>query len=229
MENRFVPEPSERGAFVLVVEDNEWNAKNFSKVIARCGVATPRVASTVRAGAEFLRSFQGAPSVFRRLCGAILDVGLPDGSGLDLVAVAREVAEDVPILVLTANLLPEFANAAQRLGVEFAYKLEEADAIRSFLVRVDARDREPRALATFAIEYGLTATEIEIVLLSLQGYASNEIEEKLAITGATRKTHVHNMLGRCHRSSLVAVCEGVRRGGARRRGLTARPPSLRPA
>ena len=205
-------ESCERGAFVLVLEDEGSVAKTISRVIVRAGAGTPRVASTYSAGVEFVRSFQ-QESAFRRLCGAILDVTVPGGCGLDLIPHAREIAKDLPILVLTGDMSPAIANAAQQFGVEFAYKLEEAAAIRSFLLRIAARDREPRALVALAVEKGLTAAETEIVALWLRGLRHKEIEARLQITEGTRKSHIHNLLGRCDLPSLDAVCDRVRRGG----------------
>lgn len=205
-----VTDTSERGAFILVLEDDSPMAQGISRVILRSGVATPRVAPTFATGAALLGSFNRTPSAVRRLCGAILDVTVPGGSGFDLIPLAREVAIDLPILILTGDPSREVANAAQRFGVEFAYKLEEDEAVRSFVLRISSRDREPRALAAFALAHGLTAAEIEIVGLSLQGLCNKEIEARLQITEGTRKSHVHSLLGRCRQSSLDAVCEVVR-------------------
>lgn len=54
----------------------------------------------------------------RRPDAIILDLNLPDSTGLSTVAHACSVARHVPILVLTANADPELADLALRAGVD---------------------------------------------------------------------------------------------------------------
>ena len=49
---------------------------------------------------------------------AILDLGLPDGSGADLIADLRRDGNDVRVLVLSASLDPEGIEKAKKAGAE---------------------------------------------------------------------------------------------------------------
>jgi len=56
---------------------------------------------------------------------ALLDISLPDGSGLDLAATLLLDWPQLPVAICTSHDLPEYRDVARRLGV------------RSFLVKQD--------------------------------------------------------------------------------------------
>jgi two-component system response regulator RegX3 len=78
---------------ILLVEDEEAITEPLAEALEREGF-DPTVASTAREALERARS--GSPDL------VLLDIGLPDGSGLD---VCRELRRDseVPIIMLTAR------------------------------------------------------------------------------------------------------------------------------
>jgi DNA-binding NarL/FixJ family response regulator len=49
---------------------------------------------------------------------AILDLGLPDGSGADLISDLRRASRDVRVMVLSASLDPEGIEKARRAGAD---------------------------------------------------------------------------------------------------------------
>jgi len=53
---------------------------------------------------------------------AIVDLGLPDGNGLDVVTALRRRSPDMPILVLTGSNDPATINHAQLLRAEYVVK-----------------------------------------------------------------------------------------------------------
>ena len=79
---------------VLIVEDNESLGRCVSTFLRSRGLSVTRAASLRDARAELRRE---------RFDAAVLDVGLPDGSGLDLLALTG--AERT--IVVTANPDPE--------------------------------------------------------------------------------------------------------------------------
>jgi DNA-binding NarL/FixJ family response regulator len=67
---------------------------------------------------------------------AVLDLGLPDGSGADLIADLRRANPDVAVLVLSATLDPEGIEKSRRAGSdEVLDKLAPVDEILGTLRR----------------------------------------------------------------------------------------------
>lgn len=83
------------GREVLIVEDDDGLREMLVAILAREGFT----ARTARTGAEAL----GRAETARRLCAAIMDLGLPDMSGLDLLPHVRALPglERLPALALT--------------------------------------------------------------------------------------------------------------------------------
>ena len=68
---------------------------------------------------------------------AILDLGLPDGSGADLISDLRRASRDVRVLVLSASLDPEGIEKARRAGAdEILDKLTPLDEVLATVRRL---------------------------------------------------------------------------------------------
>ena len=89
---------------VLVVEDNEAARTTLVKLLSREGF-TVQSAATLKEGTEKLD------------CNAavVLDLELPDGSGVDLLASIRREHKPVMVLVATAATDVELLDAVRRL------------------------------------------------------------------------------------------------------------------
>ncbi|MBI4917943.1 MAG: response regulator [Acidobacteria bacterium] len=127
------------GRWLLILEDEPAMARVLARELRH--VAEPRVCATCEAAREAL----GRPGP---LVAAVLDLELPDGSGLELLAKLRRTQLDLPILVVSGGADRDAVNEAQRLGAEFAHKPFHADNLRAFAartLRLDARrGREDR-------------------------------------------------------------------------------------
>ena len=93
---------------VLIVEDEHALASALGASVTRLG-ATPKYAASGSKAVEAL--LKGAPSA------VVLDIGLPDMSGLDVLKRAFPSGVPLPVLVVTAHGNLENAIAAKRLGV----------------------------------------------------------------------------------------------------------------
>jgi CheY-like chemotaxis protein len=122
---------------VLVVEDEAPNRALLRAVLSRSGDALLRRASVREAG-----NLADARKVLaaERIDLVLLDVRLPDGSGLDLAEELRGIRiEDRPrVVILSASVLPVERDAALRSGVDaFLGKpyrpAELIDALRAVL------------------------------------------------------------------------------------------------
>ncbi|RVU33900.1 response regulator transcription factor [Hwanghaeella grinnelliae] len=79
---------------ILLVEDNSRIAEHIAACLTKEGMAVDRF-GTAEDGALALETV--------RYDAAILDLGLPDGDGLDVLREARNRGSDTPILILTAR------------------------------------------------------------------------------------------------------------------------------
>jgi DNA-binding NarL/FixJ family response regulator len=67
----------------------------------------------------------------------ILDLGLPDGSGADLISDLRRTSRDVRVMVLSASLDPEGIEKARRAGAdEILDKLTPLDEVLATVRRL---------------------------------------------------------------------------------------------
>ncbi len=153
---------------------------------------------------------------------AVIDVTMPDGSGLSLVRAVRERSRDVGLVVLTMH------NDDSTL-------LEALDAGASALVRKSAPADQVvsavRRAADFPLEFSasglaeamrrqhetpqttLTARETEVLKLLVEGASVAQVGRQLFMSPSTVKTHIgkiYEKLGAHNRAS--AVIAAVRLG-----------------
>jgi DNA-binding NtrC family response regulator len=112
---------------ILIVEDEEILAKNVKRTLEKLG-HTVAVATTCGEGERSFAEMQ--PDL------ALLDLRLPDGSGLDLLARLRAQQSDVPILIMTAYATIEEAVSAIKLGArDYLQKPLHLDDLRHTVTR----------------------------------------------------------------------------------------------
>jgi DNA-binding NarL/FixJ family response regulator/signal transduction histidine kinase len=162
---------------------------------------------------------------------AVIDLGLPDGHGADLIPDLRQVSPRAQALVLTANLdraltaraiergaagtldktadLGEVVKAVRRLRAgETLMPLEEVVE----LLRHAARNREQERADRQAIER-LTPREREVLRALGEGLETQMIARRLHITPRTARNHVASVLAKLGvHSQLQAVLLALRYG-----------------
>ena len=146
----------------------------------------------------------------------IVDVSLPDGSGIDLLRKWRKRDEVLPALVVTGHVNAELVNQAFDLGAEYVVKPVVGERLRAFAQRAVGKidEREGRihaALETWRIRYQLTPAEMEVLRLSVNGASREEVAARRGVTPETVKTHVGNLLEKTGRPSLHATVLDVLR------------------
>ena len=120
---------------LLVVEDNEQLADLLSKGLRAAGYETD-VLSTLEEASTVLRTtFYAA---------LILDLGLPDGDGLELLRELRHRNNPIPVLVLTAR--GGLHDRVQGLRSGADDYLVKPFALEELLARLEAQLRRPGSL-----------------------------------------------------------------------------------
>jgi two-component system response regulator DevR len=144
----------------------------------------------------------------------VVDLNLPDGSGLELVAWARHVSPSIGIVVLTLNDDDAHLLACLDAGAS-AYVLK-SEPVKEVISAVSHSFASPLsftgkglsgALSRKSHGFGLTPRELEVLTFLPMGKLSSEIAAKLFISEATVKTHlssIYRKLSVTNRSQAVA-------------------------
>jgi two-component system, NarL family, response regulator DevR len=184
----------------LVVEDDPLVANGVKLVLEKHG--SVEVVSTIQAARETL-----ARETPERCL--TVDVGLPDGSGLDLLEEHRELLDRIDVLVLTGRFEREVINRAATLGAHVALKpISPAmldDFVRSLLPRGEPNDARSRIVEREATRWKLTPREKEIVRLHVDGNTREEIIRKLGISSKTYANHVTSILTKTDLANMSAL------------------------
>ncbi len=162
---------------------------------------------------------------------AIVDLGLPDGFGGDLIKELRAVDPHVQALVLSATLdRAEIARAVEAGAAGVLHKSADMDEVVESVRRVRAGEtllpieevvellrfagsqREQEQEARQAIEQ-LTPREKEVLKALAEGLDSKEIAQQLGISAVTERNHVASILAKLGvHSRLQAMTFAVRHG-----------------
>lgn len=208
---------------VLLVEDHASFSESFAMMLE--GVGDLEVVGQAVSVGEARRMSSLKPDV------AVVDLGLPDGSGADVIRDLGELSPETKVLVLTASVEREEVAQAIEAGAEgFLHKssgmTEVIDAIRRLvagevllppeetiaLLRLAARRREEWHRQRMAV-MKLTPREIQVLEALAEGLDSEEVARKLGISVETERTHIVNLLGKLGaHSRLEAVVIAVRHG-----------------
>jgi len=174
---------------ILLVEDDIALRRSLSRWIrSKCDLDIKEV-DTVASAKQALADEPEA---------AIVDVRLPDGDGLEVVAQLHERAPWIPVLVTTGDDSPDIANRAHMLGAVCVRKPEIEGNIALFVERVAHRPRpsSKRALALLLEEVDLTPRQREIVELAMSGTKRSALAEALGLEESSVRTHVREIVKR---------------------------------
>jgi len=150
----------------------------------------------------------------------VLDLTMPDGSGVDAIGRLRERVPDTQIVVLATDDSPAYAHRALGAGALGFIVKERADSELPDAVRAAARGEQYVSARTgvrlSALQRSLTADrltprEIEVLRLIALGHTSVEIARKLKLsprTVETHRAHVYRKLGLTTRAELVRYALG---------------------
>jgi len=141
---------------------------------------------------------------------AVLDVRLPDGSGVDLCRTLREQRPDLACLMLTSFADNEAMNASVLAGARgYVLKNVRGDDLISAIRRVAqgemllsddqiarARERLRRQISEDMRLESLSAQERRILELLSEGLSNREIAAEMFLAEKTVKNYVSNLLAK---------------------------------
>jgi len=188
----------ERTPAFLVVEDDELVGRALARLLRSYGEV--KVARRVREARAALDR--------RRWAGMLVDVGLPDGDGLDVAREALERARADEVLVVSGQVDRERLRRAHALGVGYIVKpaLEEdllVFARRALGVRVDAVVRA--VVDEWRARYELTDAVIAVLALAAAGVPRAELRRLRGVSEETIKKQVRSLITATGDPSLDAA------------------------
>ena len=137
--------------------------------------------------------------------GTVIDVFLPDGNGLDVLARAREKGSQAPAVVLTA--LDDPATIMRAFELRSRYLVKTAADTRCILsffkdaVLCGTSD----IVRDWVTRYRLTEADADIFAAAVEGEARDDVACARGITPRTLNAHVHNLLHKTGDTSLLAA------------------------
>ncbi|WP_307683348.1 response regulator [Trueperella bonasi] len=203
----------------MIIDDHEVVRRGIAEVVDRAdGLAVVAEAGSV---AEAIgRAGLMAPDV------ALVDLRLPDGTGIEVIDKFREIVPDTKSIVLTsfddddalAEALEVGAKAYLLKSVRGAEITEVIKAVAEGRVLLDERTVTRRRADHDDPTANLTPSERKVLDLIGDGLSNREIGDRLGVAEKTVKNHITSLLskmGMQRRTQVAAWVAGQRASGWR--------------
>ncbi len=213
----------------LLVEDHELYRMGLSMLLDKAeGITLVAESADGLDGIKKAREF--SPDVI------LMDIGLPNIDGIEATQRIKDFNPDVKILIFTSrdsenDVFEAFKAGADGYIMKGATPEQTISAIKSVYEGVGWIDpniakmvfsnlQKPSANVVTEPEpkksgnsYGLTERELDVLELMVEGLSNPQIADKLVITKATAKAHVHSILQKlCVSSRTQATVTAMKEG-----------------
>jgi len=209
---------------VVLADDHAVVRKGVREFLEMSGTRSVIVVAEAADGAEAMRLIrEHQPDV------AVLDIQMPEQSGIEVTRAIRAERLPVGVLILTAFDDPPYIKAVLQAGAN-GYVLKTADAQeivdavhavhegQSVLDPAVTRKlmeslAEPRAAAPESVVEPLTDRELEVLRLAAKGHTNKAIGAELSISDRTVQGHLAKIYDKLNATSRTeAVMRGVALG-----------------
>jgi DNA-binding NarL/FixJ family response regulator len=198
---------SSKEVSILIIDDHQVVRAGLSNALLREGYSI--IGEAASKDEAFAQIAHKNPDII------LVDLHLPDGSGLEIVEWARRISSTIGIVVLTLSDSDEHLLAALHAGAS-AYVLKSSP-LSEVLAEVHHSSVAPltfsgeglsKALTRQSETFGLTPREIEVLALLPTGDTSAHIASLLFVSEATVKSHlasIYRKLAVTNRTEAVVV------------------------
>jgi FixJ family two-component response regulator len=194
------PPMTDSEPIVFVVDDDASVREAVKKLISSVGLRVETFGST--------REFLDGKRPDSPAC-LVLDVRLPDASGLELQHALAEAGVQIPIIFITGHAdVPMTVRAMKAGAVEFLTKpfrgQELLDAIQVAIARDRVARNEQGQIQELRSRYEtLTAREKEVLALVVSGLLNKQVGAELGASELTVKTHRGRVMQKMQAESLA--------------------------
>ena len=215
---------------VLLVEDHELYRMGLAMLLEKAeNITLVAEASDGLDGIKKAREF--SPDII------LMDIGLPNLDGIEATSRIKEFLPDVKILIFTSresehDIFESFKAGADGYIMKGASPEQTKTAIKSVYEGVGWIDpaiakivfsnlQRPSHQSQMTEEiskkdrnsYGLTERELDVLGLMVEGLSNPQIADKLIISRATAKAHVHSILPKlCAATRTQATYKAINDG-----------------
>ena len=193
---------------LLVVDDHDVVRQGLVTTLKSCGYTSIESATTIKESRSKIAAFN--PEAI------IVDINLPDGSGLELVQWIRKISGTVAIIVLSLNEPSLFAHLARNAGanayVSKSRPVDEIVSTLSFAIAHPGSFTSPLTTAEMSL-VELTPREIDLLHLLARGASNLEISSTLYISVSTVKTHISSILRKLKSTNRTMAIKVAREKG----------------
>ena len=215
---------------VLLVEDHELYRMGLAMLLDKA--EDINLLSEASDGIEGIKKARElSPDVI------LMDIGLPSIDGIEATQRIKDFNPDVKILIFTArdsekDIFDSFKAGADGYIMKGATPEQTISAIKAVHQGIGWIDSgiakivfsnlqqpsakaitEPDSVKTRGNTYGLTERELDVLELMVEGLTNPQIADKLIISKATAKAHVHSILQKlCTTSRTQATVRALNEG-----------------
>ena len=197
---------------ILVVDDHPVVRKGVAGLVD--GQPDMSIVGQASNGREAIQQFRAHhPDI------VLMDLLMPEMSGLDALIAIRDEAPDARIIMLTtyagdAQVLRAIKAGARGYLLKSALHRELLETVRAVHAGKRALSTEASyQLAEHAADDALTPAEVRVLRLIAEGNANKEIAEQLSVSEETVKGQVRNILSKLGAKDRThAAMIGLKRG-----------------
>jgi len=195
-----MPQLAESDVIIAIVDDDPWARDGLQALVRSAGWRAEAFASA--------REFLGRPGVEKPGC-LVLDLQLPDLSGLDLQKRMAEIHVEIPIVFLTGHGdIPASVQAMKAGAISFLTKPVNEQELLTAIQEAIERDRKSRQQHAEARELqlryeSLTAREQEVMRQVVSGLLNKQIAAELKMSEFTVKFHRGHVMRKMSAESVA--------------------------
>ena len=193
---------------LLIIDDHAVVRQGLAQAFKEAGFATIETAGTLQQARAKIAAFN--PEAI------IVDLNLPDGSGLEIVQWVRKLSAEIAIIVLSLNDPAQFIRIARNSGAN-AY-LSKSHSMQEIISSVTFALSNPGSFTSALTpdlhrDFYLTPREIEVLHLLAEGASNSDISGQLYVSISTVKTHISSVMRKLQCANRTAAARIARENG----------------